>query len=113
MILVDTSVWVNHFRAGVPELRNLLDQNLVGTHPFVVGELACRSLTKRGEVISNLRALPSVLVAKDSEVHHLLESHRFWSKGLGWIDMHLLTSALISGWSMWTADAALSSVMNT
>ena len=112
MILVDTSIWVNHFRTGVPELGDLLEQNLVGLHPFIIGELACGGLHKRGEVISSLRSLPLALVAKDTEVHHLLESHRLWSRGLGWIDMHLLTSALISGWALWTADAPLSATVN-
>jgi predicted nucleic acid-binding protein len=112
MILVDTSIWVNHFRVGVPELEDLLEQNLVGMHPLIIGELACGSLRKRGAVISSLRSLPLALVAKDTEVHHLVESHRLWSRGLGWIDMHLLTSALISGWALWTADAPLSAAVN-
>jgi predicted nucleic acid-binding protein len=111
MILVDTSIWINHFRAGVPELLNLLDQNLVGTHPFVIGELACGSLHKRGEVISHLRSLPLASVARDSEVHYLLDSNRLWSKGLGWVDLHLLTSALLSGWAFWSADAALAAAI--
>jgi len=89
-------------------LRDLLDRNVVGSHPFVIGELACGSLQKRAEVISDLRSLPSATIARESEVFHLLEAHRLWNKGLGWIDMHLLTSALISGWALWTVDSSLS-----
>jgi predicted nucleic acid-binding protein len=107
MILVDTSIWVNHFRSGVPELENMLNQNMVGTHPFIIGELACGSLQKRGEVVAQMRSLPSATVAQDAEVHRLLESHRLWSKGLGWIDLHLLAAALLSGWALWTADTSL------
>jgi predicted nucleic acid-binding protein len=102
MTLVDTSIWVNHFRSGVPELEDILNQKLVGTHPFIIGELACGALRKRGAVIAQLKSLPAAPVARESEVLHLLESHRLWSKGLGWIDMHLLTAALISGWTFWT-----------
>jgi predicted nucleic acid-binding protein len=112
MTLVDTSIWVNHFRSGVPELESMLNQNLVGMHPFILGELACGSLHKRGEVIAYLRSLPSATVARESEVFHLLKAHRLWSKGLGWVDMHLLTAALISGWALWTADASLAAAID-
>jgi predicted nucleic acid-binding protein len=111
MTLVDTSIWVNHFRSGVPELENLLEQNLVGLHPFIIGELACGSLRERGEVIAWLKRLPSAPIARESEVLHMLESNRLWSKGLGWMDMHLLAAAMISGWTLWTADASLAAAI--
>ena len=90
----------------------MLNQNLVGTHPFIIGELACGSIKNRHETIAYLRMLPSATVARESEVLHLLESYRLWSRGLGWVDLHLLTAVLISGWNLWTGDTALARTMN-
>ena len=108
MILVDTSVWVNHFRRRDPALPKLLLEGLVGVHPFVTGELACGSLQDPAGTLLLLRRLPQTPIATEAEVHHLLDSHKLWGTGLGWIDLHLLAAALISGWSLWTADIAMS-----
>jgi predicted nucleic acid-binding protein len=107
--LVDTSIWVNHFRSGIGDLEALLTSRLAGVHPFVVGEVACGNLAKRAEVLANLGKLPSAPMASEAEVHYLLDSRRLWGKGLGWVDLHLLASSLICGWRLWTADAALDS----
>jgi predicted nucleic acid-binding protein len=107
MILVDSSVWINHFRHTEPRLRELLVNDLVSLHPFVLGELACGNLHKRAETITYLEMLPAAAVAPELQVRHLLESHHLWGTGLGWIDMHLLASALIGGLRLWTADRAV------
>jgi predicted nucleic acid-binding protein len=107
MILVDSSVWINHFRHTEPRLQELLLHDLVSLHPFVLGELACGNLHKRAETTAYLEMLPVVTVASEPQVRHLLESRRLWRTGLGWIDMHLLASALIDDLSLWTADRAV------
>jgi len=107
MILVDTSVWANHLRSPEPRLDALLANYGVILHPFVLGELACGNLPKRSETIAYLEELPIAMVASELEVRHLLESRRLWGTGLGWIDMHLLASALIEESNLWTADRAM------
>lgn len=107
MILVDSSVWIDHFRKTEPRLEDLLVHELVSLHPFVFGELACGNLSRRNETIARLEKLPVAAVASESQVHHLLESRRLWGTGLGWIDMHLLASALLEGLRVWTADRAV------
>ena len=110
MVLVDTSVWVTHFREGSPALVNLLSDGLVSMHPFVGGELACGNLKNRTDILSDLAALPVAIRASDAEVMRLVEDHRLWGRGLGWIDVHLLASALLSHCRLWTLDKRLASV---
>ena len=107
MTLVDTSVWANHLRSPEPRLGALLKNRRVILHPFVLGELACGNLPKRAETIAYLEELPVAALASEPDVRHLLESRRFWGSGLGWIDMHLLASALIEESNLWTADRAM------
>lgn len=107
MILVDTSVWVDHLRSSHAQLRSLLDRDMVVTHPFVVGELACGSLKNRERIISDVRALPAAAVAAQDEVLRFVEERRLWNKGLGWIDVHLLASALLSNCRLLTLDRSL------
>jgi predicted nucleic acid-binding protein len=107
MTLVDTSVWANHFRSPHPALVQLLDDGLAGSHPFVIGELAAGNLRNRAVTLADLAALPQARTASEAEVHHLLEIHRLWGTGLGWIDLHLLASAALSGWSVLTADRVM------
>lgn len=107
MILVDTSVWIHHLRSGSERLRSLLDVEQVFCHPFVVGELACGTLRNRQEVLTLVRALPQARVAEHEEVLHLLEGRRLYGRGLGWIDAHLLASALLTGCTLWTLDEPL------
>jgi predicted nucleic acid-binding protein len=107
MTLVDTSVWANHFRSAEPDLMRLLEEGNVGMHPFVIGELAAGSLKNRASTLADFAALPQASIASEAEVHHLLESRRLWGTGLGWIDLHLLTSAMLAGWQLFTADRAM------
>lgn len=111
MILVDTSVWVDHLRQGVPLLGDLLAAGEVVTHPFVIGELACGNLANRTEILSLLSALPSVKVATHAEALHLVEAHHLPGQGLGWIDMHLLASARLSQTGLWSRDRRLHAVV--
>lgn len=108
MILVDTSVWIDHFRRGNATLVTALEREDVLTHPFVVGELACGELKKRREVLDLLSALPAAVVASDEETLHFIETHRLMGKGIGYIDAHLLAAvALTEDALLWTLDKRL------
>ena len=111
MILVDTSVWIEHFRAGNEALSRLLDDHQVLTHPFVVGELACGNLTNRSEVLSGLGHLPSMPVATHSEILFFIEQNRLSGLGVGYVDLHLLAAvALAPPTQLWTRDRRLETV---
>ena len=107
MVLVDTSVWVKHFRYGDVALEDLLEDGQVMCHPFVVGELACGNLKNRIEILELLQALPNATVASHDEVMIFIEDHRLMGKGLGFIDLHLLVSAVLSEIQLWTIDKRL------
>jgi predicted nucleic acid-binding protein len=107
VILVDTSVWIAHLRRGEPKLARLLDDGLVMTHSFVVGELACGSLRNRAGFLSYLGRLATAPEATSQEVRRLVEMRRLMGKGLGWTDVHLLASCLIAGVPLWSLDAPL------
>ena len=108
MILVDSSVWIDHFRRPSAELAALLASRVVMIHPFVVGELACGHLTKRDEVFAALASLPSAPVLHHDEVLAFVERHRLMSRGIGWVDMHLLASVTVAGRvSLWSRDRRL------
>ncbi len=113
MILVDTSVWIDHLRADNRRLRSLLTEAEVLTHPFVVAELACGGLRNRAEVLALLRSLPEVAAAEHSEVMGLVERERLYGRGIGWIDAHLLASARLSAAPLWTFDGKLAGVATT
>lgn len=110
MVLADTSVWIEHFRRGQPGLAQFLNQGIVLMHPLVVGELACGNLHNRAAVLSNLNSLPSAKLASHSEVMQLIEVRKLHGLGLGLIDAHLLSSALISKCLFWSFDRRLSKV---
>lgn len=110
MTLVDTSVWVDHFRNGNGALEALLHDGDVMTHPFVVGELACGSLRNRAEVLRLLKDIPDAPLAEHNEVMQLVERKRLWSQGIGWIDAHLIASALLAGVTVWSMDRRLSAL---
>ncbi len=111
MILVDTSVWVDHLRQGDAALADLLQRSAVLMHPFIAGELACGSLRERAVTLGLLRNLPAAKVATDAEVQHLIEHHALHGRGIGYVDMHLLASVrLTSGASLWTRDRRLRQV---
>lgn len=111
MILVDTSVWVDHLRAGDAKLAALLDAARVLVHPFVIGELACGNLSRRGEVLRLLHDMPAAPVALDAEVLVFIERHRLMGRGIGYVDAHLLASAaLAEPAQLWTRDQRLGAV---
>ena len=111
MILVDTSVWVDHLRAGEPLLVELLDTNRVLVHPLIVGELACGNLNNRKTVLSLLRKLPTVRLATNDEVLFFIERHGLMGKGVGYIDAHLLAAVSLTGTvRLWTRDKRLNTV---
>ena len=108
MILVDTSVWIDHLRAGNKDLRNLLNQRQVVIHPFIVAELALGSLKQRAQTLALLDLLPQVRVAQLSEVRRMIEFRRLYSLGIGLTDAHLIASAFIDAPTLlWTNDRRL------
>lgn len=111
MILVDTSVWVDHLRRGDAKLASALEGGLVFTHPFIVGELACGRMGNRSEVLGLLRSLPHAAVASDDEALRYIDVHRLMGRGIGYIDVHLLASTALSGeLRLWTRDRRLDEV---
>jgi predicted nucleic acid-binding protein len=112
MILVDTSVWIKHLREGETNLAQLLEQGLVACHPFIIGELACGGIQNRREIISLLYHLPSTDILDHSDIIEFIEYRKMMNKGIGYIDVHLLASALVSETPLWTFDKALKKVAN-
>ncbi len=110
MVIVDTSVWVKHLRQGKTGLEVLLDEGLVVCHPFIIGELACGNLKNRNEILSLLQALPMAVHAEHEEVMHFIENYRLTGRGLGYIDMHLLVSAILTKATLWTFDRKLKEI---
>jgi predicted nucleic acid-binding protein len=110
MVLVDTSVWVLHLREGNSGLERLLNDGDVVCHPFIIGELACGNLKKSAEILSLLQALPMAAEGEHEEVMQFIENYRLMGRGLGYIDMHLLASALLTGVQIWTFDKKLGDV---
>lgn len=111
MILVDTSVWVDHLRHGNARLAALLDEVQVTTHPFVVGELACGNLGNRAEILFLLQNLPRAPAAADDEVLHFIDQRRLMGRGIGYIDAHLLAATALAGLDrLWTLDRRLATL---
>ncbi len=111
MILVDTSVWVDHLRVGEPEMVHLLDHGLVLAHPWVTGELALGHLSQRQDILGLLAGLPSAEIATDAEVLGLIEAEQLYGLGIGYVDAHLLAATrLTADARMWTADKRLAMV---
>ena len=107
MVLVDTSVWVSHFRDGNDELASLLNDGRVLCHPLIVGELACGNLKDRAVILSFLQLLPMSIEAEHDEVLSFIEDNRLMGKGMGYVDVHLITSAVLTGVPIWTLDKKL------
>ena len=110
MILVDTSVWVDHLRASDAQLAALLNGRAVVMHPFVIGELACGNLSNRALTLGLLNNLPCAAVAQPDEVLVYVERHRLQGKGIGYVDVHLLASVAIASNQLWTRDKRLLAV---
>ena len=107
MVLVDTSVWVDHLRRGDDALAEFLNAGEVVCHPFVIGELACGGIRNRSEFLALLSALPSLDNVTDAEALSFIDQHSLMQRGLGLIDVHLLASCMLAGVPLWTRDARL------
>ncbi len=110
MLLVDTSVWVSHLREGNIRLMSLLNDGHVACHPFIVGELACGYLKNRSEILSLLQTLPMMTQAEPEEVLPFIENNQLMGEGLGYVDIHLLASAVLEKVPIWTLDKKINEV---
>lgn len=114
MILVDTSIWIDHFRHGDEHLIQLLQAERVISHTFIIGELALGCLKNRNTILDGLKDLPQAVVATDNEVMRFIEENTLFGKGIGFIDAHLLAAArLTPGSRLWTRDKRLLTVAAT
>ena len=110
MILVDTSVWIDHFHRSASGLIELLRARAVRMHPAILGELAMGNLRNRSAVLADLRALPRGSIATLDEVLRLVDEHEIYGRGVGYVDAQLLASAVLSGDRLWVRDKRLSIV---
>jgi len=111
LILVDTSVWIDHLNKGLPQLAEALNNEEVLSHPFVIGELACGQIRMRREILGLLSNLPGSLVATDEEALALIELHRLMGTGMSYADVHVLASAMLTnGARIWTRDKRLAAI---
>ncbi|MET3854057.1 PIN domain-containing protein [Rhizobium sp. OAE497] len=108
MILIDSSIWIDHFRAADDYLDALLRSENVIIHPFVIGELSLGHISRYDAIMTMLADLPVISVAEDAEVRHMIRSNKLFGTGIGYIDAHLLASALLSQrHTLWTRDKRL------
>lgn len=108
MILVDTSIWIDHFRSGDAELRRIIEDDRLLCHPFVIGELAQGGLRERASVIAFLAVQLEAVIATHAEVMTVIDRHSIFSMGIGYTDAHLLASTLLDRQSsLWTRDKSL------
>ncbi len=111
MILVDTSVWVDHLRRRDDALANLLDQGQVLAHPLIIGEIALGNLRQRDVVLGSLSELPRAATATDEEVLQFIERHALFGVGIGYIDAHLLAAVTLTpDAALWTRDKRLRAI---
>jgi hypothetical protein len=104
MILIDTSIWIDHFRVRIDHLLHLAQQDELCIHPFVIGELASGRLGNRKQTLADLHEIPRVLVAQENEVLLLIETYKLMGRGLGYVDLHLIASAKLNQVKIWTRD---------
>lgn len=110
MILVDTSIWIDHLRSGSPALVTMLQGDLVCTHDFVIGELSCGNLRNRAEVLGLLQSLPRLATVTEEEGLFFVEQQHLMGRGIGYIDVHLLAAAVMHGARLWTKDKRLDAI---
>jgi len=110
MVLIDTSVWINHLHTKNLDLETLLLETQVVCHPFIIGELACGGIKNRKEFLSLLSDLPTSPVVTQEEYLHFVESNELMGKGIGFVDAHLLASTRLYRTTLWTADKHLQKV---
>ena len=111
MILVDSSVWIDHLRRSDAQLADLLSAGQILTHPFVIGELAMGQLHQRGAILGALHGLPRAVAATDEEVLAMTDRERLHGLGIGWVDAHLLAATrLTQGARLWTRDRRLAAL---
>ncbi len=107
MVLVDTSIWISHLRHANSRLQKLLHEGRVASHPFIIGELACGNIGNRTEIISLMQSLPMLDVIEHEELLLFIESNNMMGAGLGFVDVHLIASAILAGSPLWTQDKKL------
>jgi predicted nucleic acid-binding protein len=108
VIIVDSSVWVDHFRQSDQHLVVLLDSAQVLMHRFILGELSLGSMQRRDMILRLLADLPQAVVASDDEVMGLITREALFGLGIGYVDCHLLASArLTPNTKLWTRDKRL------
>lgn len=110
MILVDTSVWVSYFRKGNTKFRELLYDNQIVIHPFIIGELSLGNLKQRDDTLNLLHDLQQSVKATDKEVLSFIARHRLNGCDIGYVDAHLLASARLTNVMLWTEDKSLSKI---
>ena len=110
MILVDTSIWVDHLRKGNQHLEKLLLDAEVVCHPFVIGELACGNIKNRSEILTLIQSLPVIPTIDLNEYLYFVDQNLLYGSGIGFVDIHLLASARLLGIPIWTADKKLREV---
>lgn len=113
MVLVDTSIWIDYFRNGHIQLVELLNNTEVAIHPFIIGELACGTFRNREEILSLLQTLDSSPELSLQELLGFIEMNKLQGKGVGFIDVHLLASSLLSDFKLWTIDKKLHTIAHT
>lgn len=107
MILVDTNVWIKHLRDSDTELVEQLNIGFVACHPFIIGELACGNLGNRDEILMLFQTLPSTPIVEPTEILNFIENKSLMGRGLGYVDIHLLASAILGNVILWTHDRRL------
>lgn len=107
MVLVDSSIWIEHLKVKNSRLVQLLELDQVLTHPFIIGELACGSLKSRKLFLENMSLLPSVYPESDVSVLANIESRSLYASGIGWVDAHLLSAVIAKKLKLWTHDKRL------
>lgn len=110
MVLVDTSVWIDFLRNDNKLLKEFLEKGEVVTHPFIIGELTCGNISKRKHFFQFIEDLPSCVESNHEEVISLIESRKLYGLGVGYVDMHILSSAILSNFPLWTLDKRLSKI---